>query len=95
MNSSPDSPASPAPLPDPEQDIRVGVYVCRCGGNISDVIDVEQVAEIARHIPHVATAKVHTFMCSDPGQLEIQEDIHLAQLAEDREKSWNKDTKSS
>ncbi len=23
--------------------------------------------------------------------LEIQEDIHLAQLAEDREKSWNKD----
>jgi len=56
-------------------DLRIGVYVCRCGGNISDVIDVEQVAEAARHIPGVSLARVHTFMCSDPGQQAIQDDI--------------------
>jgi heterodisulfide reductase subunit A2 len=54
---------------------RVGVYVCRCGGNISDVVDVECVAETAHLIPGVVTAKVHTFVCSDPGQQTISNDI--------------------
>ncbi len=54
---------------------RVGVYICRCGGNISDVVDVERVAETARLIPGVAAAKVHTFVCSDPGQHLISNDI--------------------
>ena len=57
------------------EEMRVGVYICRCGGNISDVVDVERVAETARLIPGVTVAKVHTFMCSDPGQLTISEDI--------------------
>jgi len=54
---------------------RIGVYICRCGGNISDVVDVEHVAETARLIPGVALAKVHTFVCSDPGQQTISNDI--------------------
>ena len=54
---------------------RIGVYICRCGGNISDVVDVEHVAETARLIPGVAIAKVHTFVCSDPGQQTISNDI--------------------
>ena len=58
-----------------DQEPRVGVYICRCGGNISDVVDVERVAETARLIPGVAIAKVHTFVCSDPGQHLISNDI--------------------
>jgi len=54
---------------------RIGVYICRCGGNISDVVDVERVAESVRLIPGVTTAKVHTFVCSDPGQHLISDDI--------------------
>ena len=54
---------------------RIGVYICRCGGNISDVVDVEYVAETVRLIPGVAIAKVHTFVCSDPGQQTISNDI--------------------
>jgi heterodisulfide reductase subunit A len=54
---------------------RIGVYICRCGGNISDVVDVEHVAGTARMIPGVAIAKVHTFVCSDPGQQTISNDI--------------------
>ncbi len=54
---------------------RVGVYVCRCGGNISDVVDVERVAQVVGMVPGVAVAKVHTFMCSDPGQHMISNDI--------------------
>ncbi len=54
---------------------RIGVYVCRCGGNISDVVDTEAVVEAAKGIPGVTTSKVDTFMCSDPGQAMIVEDI--------------------
>ncbi len=58
-----------------QQEPRIGVYICRCGGNISDVVDVERVAETVRLIPGVTTAKVHTFVCSDPGQHTISDDI--------------------
>jgi heterodisulfide reductase subunit A len=59
---------------------RVGVYICRCGGNISDVVDTDHVAEICRLIPGVAVSKVHTFMCSDPGQQTISDDIKQEKL---------------
>jgi heterodisulfide reductase subunit A len=54
---------------------RVGVYICHCGGNISDVVDVERVAAEAAHLPDVVISRTNTFMCSDPGQNMIQEDI--------------------
>ena len=55
--------------------LKIGVYICRCGGNISDVVDVEHVAKTVKLIPNVTTAKVHTFVCSDPGQNTISDDI--------------------
>ncbi len=54
---------------------KVGVYICRCGGNISDVVDVERVAQVVGMVPGVTVSKVHTFMCSDPGQHTISNDI--------------------
>ena len=58
-----------------DDDARVAVYVCHCGGNISDVIDVRTVANAAAQHPQVALAREFTFMCSDPGQAMIIEDI--------------------
>ncbi|MBN2337657.1 MAG: CoB--CoM heterodisulfide reductase iron-sulfur subunit A family protein, partial [Acidobacteria bacterium] len=57
------------------QEPRIGVYVCHCGGNISDVVDVNRVAADAGRIPGVAVSRTNMFMCSDPGQKMIQEDI--------------------
>ncbi|MEN8245711.1 MAG: CoB--CoM heterodisulfide reductase iron-sulfur subunit A family protein [Thermodesulfobacteriota bacterium] len=54
---------------------KVGVYICHCGGNISDHVDVEAVAEEVKKIPDVAKVHTNTFMCSDPGQELIQKDI--------------------
>jgi heterodisulfide reductase subunit A len=65
-------------LSDPGTDTagpKIGVYVCHCGGNISDVVDVARVAEEAAKIPGVRVARTNTFMCSDPGQNLILEDI--------------------
>ena len=32
----------------PENDARIGVYICYCGGNISDAVDCDQVAAALR-----------------------------------------------
>jgi heterodisulfide reductase subunit A2 len=54
---------------------KVGVYVCHCGGNISDEVDVEKVCAQAMKVPGVVVARANMFMCSDPGQEMIIEDL--------------------
>ena len=54
---------------------KVGVYICYCGGNISDHVDVEKVRERVEKLPEVAVARTNMFMCSDPGQEMIMEDL--------------------
>lgn len=65
----------PAGGDEDDKEPRVGVYICHCGGNIADVIDVEEVAAEAAKLPHVVSAKTNMFMCSDPGQQAIADDI--------------------
>ncbi len=54
---------------------KVAVYVCHCGGNISDVVDVKKVAEELSKYPDVAISREYAFMCSSTGQDYIIEDI--------------------
>jgi heterodisulfide reductase subunit A len=58
-----------------EMDPKVGVYVCHCGGNISDHVNVEKVCERAGKLPGVVVSRGNMFMCSDPGQELIMKDI--------------------
>jgi heterodisulfide reductase subunit A len=58
-----------------EQEPRIGVYVCHCGVNIAATVDVEEVAEAAASLPGVVVARDYTYMCSDPGQELIKQDI--------------------
>ena len=60
----------------PKDDVRVGVYVCYCGGNISDVVDCEMVAAALRGLPNVVVTRTDMSMCSDAGQAMIGDDIH-------------------
>jgi heterodisulfide reductase subunit A2 len=53
----------------------VGVYICYCGGNISDHVDVEAVRDRMEKLPGVSVARTNMFMCSDPGQEMIMEDL--------------------
>lgn len=59
---------------------RIGVYICHCGGNISDVVDVQKVADDVAKIPGVQVARTNMFMCSDPGQEMILEDLEKENL---------------
>jgi heterodisulfide reductase subunit A len=59
---------------------RIGVYVCHCGGNISDYVDVEQVVAAVEGEPDVEVVRHTMFTCSDATQSEIIEDIEGKQL---------------
>ncbi|MGA3218123.1 MAG: CoB--CoM heterodisulfide reductase iron-sulfur subunit A family protein [Acidimicrobiales bacterium] len=54
---------------------KVGVYVCHCGLNIASKVDVSQVVAFAALQPGVSVARDYKFMCADPGQELIQQDI--------------------
>jgi len=54
---------------------KIGVYVCHCGTNISAAVDVEAVRDFAEGLPGVTLARGYKYMCSDPGQELIKEDI--------------------
>ncbi len=54
---------------------RIGVFVCHCGGNISDYVDVAKVAAEVAGEEGVVVSKNHMFTCSDAAQQEIIEDI--------------------
>jgi len=58
-----------------EEKPKVGVYVCHCGNNISDVVDVKAVKNYARELPDVAVSRDYVYMCSNKGQELIQKDI--------------------
>jgi len=55
--------------------IKTGVYVCHCGTNIAATVDVADVAKFAGGLAGVVVAKDYTYMCSDPGQDLIKQDI--------------------
>lgn len=54
---------------------RIGVFVCHCGGNISDYVDVQRVAQEMAGEDGVVVSKNHMFTCSDAAQQEIIKDI--------------------
>ena len=54
---------------------RIGVFVCHCGKNIADTVDVKKVVEEIKKHPNVVYAVDYTYMCSDPGQDMIKEAI--------------------
>ena len=59
---------------------RVGVYVCHCGGNISDYVDVRAVVEEIRREENVVVAKDLMFDCCDTSQNEMIDDIKSKNL---------------
>jgi heterodisulfide reductase subunit A len=59
---------------------RIGVYVCHCGTNIAGTVDVEAVRAYAEGLPGVTVARAYKYMCSDPGQELIKEDIRAQGL---------------
>lgn len=57
------------------ENCRIGVFICACGTNIAKVIDVEAVAKAISEIQDVVLTKTYKYMCSNPGQEMISQNI--------------------
>jgi heterodisulfide reductase subunit A len=54
---------------------KIGVYICHCGTNIAATVDCEELAGFAGTLPGVKVARDYRYLCSDPGQDLIKNDI--------------------
>ena len=63
-----------------KEEIRIGFYVCHCGHNIAAMVDCAAVAKFVETLPGVALSRDYKYMCSDPGQELIQQDIREHKL---------------
>lgn len=54
---------------------KIGVYVCDCGVNIGATVKTDRVVEFASGLPDVAVARRYKYVCSEPGQNMIKDDI--------------------
>jgi len=56
-------------------DIKIGVYVCHCGTNISQSVRISDIVDFAKNLNHVVVGREYKYMCSEPGQEMIKKDI--------------------
>lgn len=54
---------------------RVGVYICDCGVNIAGVVNNPELTKYAEKLGDVVLAKEYKFICAEPGQKMIKDDI--------------------
>lgn len=76
IDTTPGSSYEGEPTPPP----RIGVYICQCGGNISDVVDVERVVQVASRLDHVVVARQAPAMCSQAGQDLVTDDFRTERV---------------
>ena len=55
---------------------KIGVFLCKCGKNIGDILDIDQLAKDIEKLPGVKLVQVNSYTCSDPGQAEIEAAIN-------------------
>jgi heterodisulfide reductase subunit A len=59
---------------------KVGVYICECGPNIGDALDINEVVEFAQGLENVVLAKPFGLLCSAEGKTLISEEIKRQKL---------------
>jgi len=57
------------------QPLRIGVWVCHCGGNIASVVDVAAVKNYAEQLPYVAHVENSMYTCSQDTQERMKKTI--------------------
>ncbi len=62
------------------EEARIGVFVCNCGINIGGIVNVPEVREFARTLPHVVYVEDNLFTCSQDTQVKIAQVIEEYRL---------------
>jgi heterodisulfide reductase subunit A len=60
---------------------RIGVYVCKCGPNIGDKVDVDSIVNDIKGIEDVTTVKSHNLLCSENGLEFLKKEVKNGKLS--------------
>ncbi len=60
--------------------MRIGVYICHCGGNISDIVNIGEAVEFAKKQKDVVLVRDNGHICSNEGQMLVLSDIREFKL---------------
>lgn len=63
-----------------DQDPRIGVFVCHCGINIAQTVDVYQVVDAVKDLPQVIHAENMLYCCSQDNQERIKQIVQENKL---------------
>jgi len=55
--------------------VRVGVYICKCGNNISENIDIDDLVQFSSRLENVAYVKEQPLLCSEDGKNFLASDV--------------------
>jgi heterodisulfide reductase subunit A2 len=61
--------------------MRVGVYICECGPNVKEAVDIGQVETFASGLENVVLTKSFNLLCSEEGKNLIEGDIKNHRLS--------------
>jgi len=64
----------------PEEELRIGAFICSCGTNIAGTVDVKEVVEYAKKLPGVVHAENTIYTCSADSLKLIQERVQELNL---------------
>ena len=59
-------------MPDKNEDIRIGVFLCHCGSNIAGYLNMEELEEFSKKLPRVTFVQRNLYTCSEGGINEIK-----------------------
>ncbi len=59
---------------------KIGVFVCHCGINISQTVDVKELTKYAKTLKDVVVSEAYKYMCSDTGANLIKDSIKKHKL---------------
>lgn len=62
-----------------EESKKIGVYLCRCGGNIADAVDLQAVADNLKEDKNIIV-NIQDYLCSSAGQDKIKNDIEKGKV---------------
>jgi heterodisulfide reductase subunit A len=60
--------------------MNIGVFICECGGNISNTVDVKKLCNDIKKMPEVKIVAKAQFLCSDQGLETIKKSIQTYKL---------------
>jgi heterodisulfide reductase subunit A-like polyferredoxin len=64
----------------PEEEPRIGAFICSCGTNIAGTVDVKEIVEYAKSLPGVVHAENTIYTCSADSLKLIQEKVQELNL---------------